>query len=181
LRAALRHVGLDSEKDLTILQLGAGPEMATALESGRIAVAALNIRYAIPFLRRNWPVLVDLTKTDLVYPSSCVTSSRTFVKSELKVVEDFLSAYIAGIQLIKQDQSFAERSLVKWTREKDAYVVSKSVETHARIFKAAPYVPDKGIENVMKDLANRRSVPREFVGRPELFRDNVPLDRALSR
>ena len=181
LRAALRHVGLDSEKDLTILQLGAGPEMATALESGRIAVAALNIRYAIPFLRRNWPVLADLTKTDLVYPSSCVTSSRTFVKSEPKVVEDFLSAYSAGIQLIKQDQGFAERSLVKWTREKNAYVVSKSVETHARIFKAAPYVPDKGIENVMKDLANRRSVPKEFVGRPELFRDNVPLDRALSR
>ncbi len=74
LRAALRNVGLDSEKDITILQLGAGPEMATALESGRIAVAALNVRYAIPFLRRNWPVLVELTKTDLIYPSSCVTS-----------------------------------------------------------------------------------------------------------
>jgi NitT/TauT family transport system substrate-binding protein len=181
LRAALRYVGLDSEKDLTILQLGAGPEMATALESGRISVAALNIRYALPFLRRNWPVLIDLTKTDLVYPSSCVTSSRTFVKSEPKIVEDFLNAYVAGIQLIKKDQAFAERSLVKWTREKDAYVVSKSVETHARIFKATPYVPDKGIENVMKDLANRRSVPKEFIGRPELFRDNVPLDRALSR
>jgi len=181
LRAALRYVGLDSEKDLTILQLGAGPEMATALESGRISVAALNIRYALPFLRRNWPVLIDLTKTDLVYPSSCVTSSRTFVKSEHKIVEDFLNAYVSGIQLIKKDQAFAERSLVKWTREKDAYVVSKSVETHARIFKATPYVPDKGIENVMKDLANRRSVPKEFIGRPELFRDNVPLDRALSR
>ena len=181
LRAALRYVGLDSEKDVTILQLGAGPEMATALESGRIAVAALNIRYALPFLRRNWPVLIDLTKTDLVYPSSCVTSSRTFVKSEPRVVEDFLSAYIAGIQLIKKDQAFAERSLMKWTRESDSYVVSKSVESHTRIFKSAPYVPDKGIENVMKDLANRRIVSKEFIGRPELFRDNVPLDRALSR
>ena len=155
--------------------------MAVALETGRISAAALNIRYALPFLRRNWPVLVDLTKTDLVYPSSCVTSSRTFVKAEPKVVEDFLSAYVAGIQLIKKDQSFAERSLVKWTREKDSYVVSKSVEIHARIFKAAPYVPDKGIENVMKDLANRRTVPKEFIGRTELFRDNVPLERALSR
>ena len=181
LRAALRNVGLDSEKDLTILQLGAGPEMATALESGRIAVAALNIRYALPFLQRNWPVLVDLTKTDLVYPSSCVTSSRAFVKSEPKVVEDFLNAYVAGIQLIKKDQSFAERSLAKWTRERDPYVLTKSVESHARIFKAAPYVPDKGIENVLKDLANRRNVAKEFMGRPELFRDNVPLDRALSR
>ena len=181
LRAALRNVGLDSEKDITILQLGAGPEMATALESGRIAVAALNVRYAIPFLRRNWPVLVDLTKTDLIYPSSCVTSSRAFVKSEPKVVEDFLSAYVAGIELIKKDPGFAERSLVKWTRETDSYVVTKSIETHARIFKAPPYVPDKGIENVVKDLASRRNVSKEFIGRPELFRDNIPLDRALSR
>jgi NitT/TauT family transport system substrate-binding protein len=181
LRAALRNVGLDSEKDITILQLGAGPEMATALESGRIAVAALNIRYAIPFLRRNWPVLVDLTKTDLVYPSSCVTSSRAFVKSEPRVVEDFLNAYVAGINLIKKDPSFAERSLVKWTRETDPYVVTKSVETHGRIFKSPPYVPDKGIENVVKDLASRRNVSKEFIGRPELIRDTVPLDRALSR
>jgi ABC-type nitrate/sulfonate/bicarbonate transport system substrate-binding protein len=174
-------VGLDSEKDVTILQLGAGPEMATALEGGRISVAALNIRYALPFLKRNWPMLIDLTKTDLIYPSSCVTSTRAFVKSEPKVVEDFLSSYVAGIQLIKKDPGFAERSLAKWTRERDAYVVSKSVESHIRIFKAAPYVPDKGIENVMKDLANRRNVSKEFIGRPELFRDNVPLDRALSR
>ena len=181
LRAALRYVGLDSEKDVTILQLGAGPEIATALESGRIAVAALNIRYALPFLKRNWPVLIDLSKTDLVYPSSCVTSSRTFVKSDPKVVEDFLSAYVAGIQLIKKDQKLAERSLAKWSRENDPYVLTKSVESHARIFKAAPYVPDKGIENVIKDLANRRAVPKEFIGHPELFRDNGPLDRALSR
>jgi hypothetical protein len=42
-------------------------------------------------------------------------------------------------------------------------------------------VPDKGIENVVKDLASRRNVSKEFIGRPELFRDNLPLDRALSR
>src|SRR5919108_4054938 len=47
LRAALKIVGLDSEKDLTILQLGAGPEIAAALENGKISVAALNLRYAL--------------------------------------------------------------------------------------------------------------------------------------
>lgn len=181
LRAALRVVGIDADKDMTILQLGAGPEMATALESGRIAAAALNARTAFPFMRRNWPVLVDLTKTDLVYPSACVTGSRAFVKSEPRVVEDFLSGYVAGIQLIKKDSAFAERSLMKWTREKDSYIVTKAIETHARIFKSLPYVPDKGIENILKDLATRRNVPKEFFARPELFRDNGPLDRALGR
>lgn len=166
---------------MTILQLGAGPEVAAALESGKIAAAALNIRYAIPFFQRNWPMLVDLTKTDLVYPSSCVTSSRAFVKSEPKTVEDFLRAYVEAIQLIKKDQSFAERSLAKWTREKDATVVSQSIESHRRILKLPPQVPDKGIENVLKDLASRRSVPKEFIGHPELFRDNAPLERAVAR
>ena len=181
LRAALRYVGLDPAKDLTILQLGAGPEMAAALEGGRIAAAALSLRYALPFLKRNWPVLVDLTKTDLVYPSSCVTSSRAFVKSEGRLVEDFLGAYVAGIQLIKKDSNIAQRSLAKWTRESDSYVLTKTIEGFAPVFKSAPYVPDKGIENVLKDMANRRSVPKEFIARPELFRDNGPLEKALGR
>ncbi len=180
LRAALRYAGL-SDKELTILQLGAGPEMAAALESGRIAAAALSLRYALPFLRRNWPVLVDLTKTDLVYPSSCVTSSRALVKSEPRLVEDFLSAYIAGIQLIKKDSNIAQRSLAKWTRESDSYVLTKTIEGFAPVFKSSPFVPDKGIENVLKEMANRRSVPKEFIGRPELFRDSGPLQRALAR
>jgi NitT/TauT family transport system substrate-binding protein len=181
LRAALRMVGVDSDKDLTLLQLGGSPEIVAALESGRISAATLTIRDALPFFQRNWPVLIDLTKTDLIYPSSCVTSSRAFVKFEPKVVEGFLNAYVAGIQLIKKDQSFAERSLKKWTKDKDSYAMSKSVEAFGRIFKAAPYVPDKGIESVMKDLANQRQIPKEFIGHPELFRDNGPLQRALSR
>lgn len=181
LRAALRYVGLDPEKDMTILQLGAGPEFAVALETGRIAAAALNIRYAIPFLQRKWPMLVDLTKTDLVYPSSCVTSSRALVRSEPKTVESFLSAYVEAIRLIKNDQAVGERSLAKWTREKDATVVAQSIESHRRILRVPPTVPDKGIENVVNDLASRRKVPKEFIGKPEVFRDNGPLERALGR
>jgi ABC-type nitrate/sulfonate/bicarbonate transport system substrate-binding protein len=164
---------------MVILQLGTGSETVTAMESGRVAAAALTNRYAIPLLQRGWPVLVDLSTTDLVYPSSCVASSRAFVKAEPKLVEDFLRAYIAGIQLIKKDQGFAEKSLAKWLRENDPVVVKQTVNAYARLFKPAPFVPDKGVENVMKDLANRRSIPKEFEGRPEIFRDNGPLERAL--
>jgi len=181
LRAAARHVGLDPEKDLTILQLGTGTETVAALENGRIAAAAITHRYALPFLQRGWPLLVDLSMTDLVYPSSCVASSRAFVKSEPKLVEDFLRAYVAGIQLIKKDASVAEKSFSKWLRERDANLVKKTVEAYSKIFKIVPIVPDKGIENVLKDLASRRPVSKEFIGHPELFRDNGPLEKVLSK
>jgi len=181
LRAALRQVGIDPDKEVTILQLGTGTEAVSAMENGRIAMAALTIRYALPLLQRGWPVFVDLSTTDLIYPSSCVASSRAFVKAEPKLVEDFLRAYVAAIQLMKKDQALAEKTFAKWLREKDPYLIKKTVESYAKLFKPAPYVPDRGIETVMKDLANRRAIPKEFIGHPELFRDNAPLERALSR
>jgi NitT/TauT family transport system substrate-binding protein len=179
LRAALKHVGLDPDRDLTILQLGAGPEMVAALEAGRIQAAALTTRYAIPFLDRGWPVLVDLSKTDLVYPSSCVTSSRAFIRAEPKTTEDFLRAYVAGIHLIRKDPRFAEKSFSKWLREKDPAIVKRSVATYAPLFKPAPFVPDKGIENVVKDLVRKRPELKEYLGWPEPFRENGPLEKVL--
>ena len=161
------------------MQLGAGPEMVAALDSGRIAAAALTTRYAMPFLQRGWPVLIDLSTTDLVYPSSCVTSSRAFIRAEPKTTEDFLKAYVAAIHVIKKDRGFAERSFAKWMREKDPAVTKKTVETYARLFKSAPIVPDKGIENVIQDLIKKRPEFKEYVGWPEPFRENGPLQRAL--
>lgn len=181
LRAALRQVGIDPDKEVTILQLGTGSEAVSALENNRISMAALTNRYAIPFLQKGWPVLVDLSTTDLIYPSSCVASSRAYLKSEPKLVDDFLRAYVAAIQLIKKDQNFAEKTFAKWLREKDPYLIKKTVDSYAKLFKSPPYVPDRGIETVMKDLANRRPIPKEFIGRYDLFRDNGPLEKALAR
>jgi len=179
LRSALKHIGLDPERDLIVLQLGAGPEMVAALETNRIQTAALTTRYAIPFLQRGWPMLVDLSKTDLVYPASCVTSSRAFIKAEPKTTENFLRAYLAGIKLIKKDHHFAEKSFSKWLREMDPAIVQKSVAAYARLFKAEPVVPDKGIENVVKDLLKTRPEFKEYLGWPEPFRENGPLKKAL--
>ena len=181
LRTALRHVGLNPDRDMTILQLGAGPEMVAALEAGRIAAAALTARYAIPFLQRNWPVLVDLSSTDLVYPSSCVASSRAFMRAEPKTTGDFLRAYVAGIQLIKRDHAFAEKSLSKWLRENDPVILKKSIQAYAKLFKSAPFVSDKGIDNVVKDLVSMRPEFKEYIGWPEPFRENGPLERVLGR
>jgi NitT/TauT family transport system substrate-binding protein len=179
LRAALKQVGLNPDKDMTILQMGAGPEIVLALDRGVIAAAALTTRYAMPFLQRGWPVLVDLSTTDLVYPSSCVTSSRAFVRAEPKTTHDFLRAYVAGIQLIKKNHAFAEKAFAKWMREKDPAITKKTVESYARLFKPRPFVPDKGIENVLQDLVKTRPDFKEYIGWPEPFRENEPLEKVL--
>jgi NitT/TauT family transport system substrate-binding protein len=179
LKAALQHIGLDPAKDISILQLGAGPEMVAALDSGRISAAALTTRYALPFLDRGWPVLVDLSKTDVVYPASCVTTSRAYIRAEPKITEDFLRAYVAAIGLIRRDHHTAEKSFAKWLREKDPEIVKRSVAAYAPLLKRAPIVPDKGIDNVVKDLMRRQPEVKEYLNWPEPFRENGPLEKIL--
>jgi NitT/TauT family transport system substrate-binding protein len=179
LNEALKHIGLDPDRDVTVLQLGAGPDMVAALESGRVAAAALTTRYALRFIDRGWPVLADLGKLNVVYPASCVTSSRAFIRAEPKITDDFLRAYVEAIRLIKNDHRIAEKSFARWLREKDPVIVKRSVEAYARVFKYSPIVPDQGIDNVVKDLVRRRPEFKEYLGWPEPFRENGPLEKVL--
>jgi ABC-type nitrate/sulfonate/bicarbonate transport system substrate-binding protein len=177
-RAGFRHLGIDADKEMTILQLGAGPEIAVALDTGRIAAAALSYRNALSFLERGWPVLVDLTKTDLKYPPSCVGSSRAFVKKNPDTVDRFLKAYIEGIHLAKNDLALARRIYAARYRESNAVVTDKIVRAYAELFKSVPTVPDSGLETVIRDLASRRPVPKELL-RTEAYKEEGPLNKIV--
>ena len=176
LRAALRHVGLDPEKDLTILQLGTGTETVAALENGRIAVAAITHRYALPLLATRLAVVCRLEhdRSGLSVLLRC--QQPRVCQGGTKVVEDFLRAYVAAMQLIKKDANFAEKSFAKWLREKDPYLIKKTVEAYTKLFKPPPNVPDKGIETVYERSCQPPNRVKG-ISSARLFRDNGPLER----
>ena len=179
LRSALRHLGLDPDKDMTVLQLGAGGEITAAMQSGRVAAAALPFRNTYPLIQMGWPVLVDLSTANFPYPSSCVASSRSFLKTNPTTVERFLKAYIEAIRVIKKDNAFVVQVVKKWHRETDVAFIKKTVEVYAPIFSSIPYVSDRGLEVVLRELALRRPVPKELLSKPDHFRDHAPLERLV--
>lgn len=177
LRSALKYAGLNPDKDMTILQLGT--EYAAALATGRIAAAALPFDLALPYLQKGWPVLLDLSKTDFVYPASCVVSSRAFVKENPDVSERFLKAYIEAIHLMKKDHSAGERAYSQWLKPKDPQLARKAVEAYANLFKPIPRVTDRAIRAVLEELALSTPVPKDWMDRPERFRESGPLDKLV--
>ena len=179
LRSALRSIGLDPEKDMTILQLGGGGEIVAAMRGGRVAAAALPFRNTYNLIQTGWPLLVDLSTPNFIYPSSCVATSRSFIKTSPGIVERFLKAYIEATRLIRKDSAFVEQVIKKWHRETDSAFIKKTVEVYTRIFKPIPYVSDQGLEIVLKEISSRRPVSKEFFGRPELFRDHGPLEKLV--
>ena len=176
LRAALRYAGLDP-KDVKVLQLGL--DFSGALEAGQIDAAALPFNLALPYLQKGWPVLLDLTKTDFVYPASCVVSSRVFIKESPRVVDRFLRAYVESIHLIKKDRSFTEKVFNKWLRQPDPEIAKRTVQVYADLFKRVPTVTDGGIKAVLEELAESSPVPKEMMNRPDYFRDPAPLERLV--
>ena len=177
LRTALKQLGMDADKDMTILQLGVGAEIAAALESGRIAAATLSFRESMPFLERGWPVLVDLTNS-IKYPPSCVASSRSFVRNNPNTVERFLKAYTEAIHVIKTNPALAKRVYAKTYRESDARVIDKVVDHYVEIFKSIPTIPQNGLETVIRDLASRKSLPKELL-QPDIYKDDAPLQKLI--
>jgi len=57
--------------------------------------------------------------------------------------------------------------------------VPERVEVYGPLFKPVPYVPDKGLDLVLKELSRRRSVPKEFRENPNQFRDHGPLEKLV--
>src|SRR5215813_10135769 len=150
LRSALKYLGMDADKDMMILQLGGGPEIAAALEAGRIAAGILTIRYALPFLQRGWPVLIDLSKTDT-----------------------------EAISVIKTDSILAKRIYAKEYRESDAAIIDKVVTVYAGLFKSVPTVPASGLETVIRELAARKPLPSDSFRQPDFYKDDGPLQKII--
>ena len=165
LRAAARHVGLDPEKDMTILQLGTGTETVSALENGRIAAAAITHRYALPFLQRGWPLLVDLSTTDLVYPSSCVASSRSFRQIRTETRRRFPARLCRRHPTDKKDSAFAEKSFAKWLREKRPGADQENRRSLRQVFQAGALCAGQRDRKRHQRSARTANVPKEFVGR----------------
>jgi NitT/TauT family transport system substrate-binding protein len=177
LRAALRYAGLDPQKDMKVLQFGL--DFSGALEAGQIDAAALPFNLALPYLQKGWPVLLDLSKTDFVYPASCVVSSRVFVKESPRVVDRFLRAYVEAIHVTKKDRLFTEKVFNKWLRQPDPEIAKRTVQVYSELFKRVPTVTDGGIKAVLEELAESSPVPREMMNHPDYFRDSAPLERLV--
>jgi hypothetical protein len=64
-------------------------------------------------------------------------------------------------------------------REKDAAITKQTVKAYARLFKTRPIVPDKGIQNVILDLVKARPDFKDYLDRPEPFREQGPLEKVL--
>ncbi len=168
-RFMLKGMGLDPEKEVTIMQIGNQQGRFTALISGAVDGAVIDIPNTLLAKRQGFFQLADASALGLVYPHNNIATSDAFIREEPETVRNFLRAYVEGIAYYKTHKSESVQMIKEFLRLKDDGIAEESYEYFARLTPAKPYPSVEGVRTVLAEMA--ATDPEVKGARPELFVD----------
>jgi ABC-type nitrate/sulfonate/bicarbonate transport system substrate-binding protein/LysM repeat protein len=169
-RYALEKYGLDTNKEVAILQLGNQPAQLAALEAGKIQGAMLSAPTSLRAKKLGFPMLADLQMLGLEYQHTSIATSRALIRSKPELVRDFMRAYIEGIHYAKTHRKETVDVLAKYLRTDDKEVLDDTYESIIQtLVPEKPYPSQKGVQIILRELGVKDPAARS--ARPEQFID----------
>jgi len=167
-RFALRHLGLDADKDVKMLALGTNDVMWSALQTGRVAATILSPPGTLFARKAGMNFMVDLTDLKLEYQGSTITTRRSFVQRNPQLATRALRAIVRGVHLFKSRKEETMRILGKFLGTKDREALEESWDYAAKM-PPKPYAVESAVQAVLDHLSE--SQPRFAQYRPAEFVD----------
>jgi NitT/TauT family transport system substrate-binding protein len=167
-RFALRHLGLDADKDVQMLALGTNDVMWSALQTGRVAATILSPPGTLFARKAGMNFMVDLTDLKLEYQGSTIATRRSFVQKNPQLATRALRAIVRGVHLFKSRKEDTMRILGKFLGTKDRAALEESWEYAAKM-PAKPYAVESAVQAVLDHLAEGQ--PRFAQYKPAEFID----------
>src|SRR4029450_7866403 len=78
-RFALRRIGLNPGKDVTLVKVGSGPERLSAALTGRVTAAVINPPSSFHAEKKGLAVLADVAKMGLVFQHTGAVTTKKFI------------------------------------------------------------------------------------------------------
>jgi len=110
-RAILLHFGLNPDKDATVVALGGGTNVWSAIETGRVQAAILWPPYDVLAMERGMRKILYLGDIIKLPASGVVTSDRR-IQEEPRVVKGFLRATLRGLRALENGANREENSRI---------------------------------------------------------------------
>lgn len=171
-RFALRHLGLDADRDVQLLALGSNDVMWNALQTGRVTATILSPPGTLFARKAGMNFMVDLTDLKLEYQGSTITTRRSFVQKNPQLTTRALRAIIRGVHLFKSRKEETMRILAKFLGTKDREALEESWDYAAKM-PAKPYAVESAVQAVLNHLAETQ--PRFAQYKPAEFIDAKAL------
>jgi NitT/TauT family transport system substrate-binding protein len=105
MRSALRSLGMDPDKDVSILAVG--QDRVSALVNGSIAAATLTPPDTIQAQAAGFHPVFDMAAAKLPHLGQSTVTSRAYVNAHRDVAQKYVDSMIEGIAKLKQDRAMA--------------------------------------------------------------------------
>jgi NitT/TauT family transport system substrate-binding protein len=171
-RFALKKVGLTPGKDVTIIQVGSGPDRLAACLTGRVTGAVLNPPSNFQAEQKGLAVLADVAKMGLVFQHTGPATTRRYIKEHQDIVRRYVRGHVEAVQRMYTDKEGTLKALGKYMGggvDRDILEKSRENVLTEALFSKKQYPSIEGLKFVIDDLAERD--PRAKNVKPEQFVD----------
>jgi len=156
---ALRKLGLNPDKDVTMLQVGGSPQRLAALQSGSVQAAAMDFMSGLRLAKLGFPVLVQL---NLNYPYLGPVVSGKFLRETPALAEAFIRAYFEGIARFKRNREEGVKALGHYMKSNETEILNKAYDFIANEFYAENLEPDaKSFQDLMDEIGEREPLAKK--------------------
>ena len=150
-RFALRRVGLNPEKDVTLLGVGGAGERWAALHGGHVQATVVQPPFTLLARKGGFPILVDFSTVDFEYTISGVATTASFIRSEPDTVMNFMRGLADGMDFYRDEKNKDKvlRMLGEYFRSNATEELDETRRSYSQLTPGLPWVTVKAIENVI--------------------------------
>lgn len=160
-RYAVEKLGLDAQRDVTLIQVGSQP--LGALVSGAVDAGMIQPPETLKAQALGFKPLLNLAESGLKFPFNNITTSREFIQSRREVVLRFLRAHLAGLSRFHEDKKYSLQVMKKYLRTEDDAMLNETYDFWSKIFpRKQPYMEKDGIETYLKMIGQTGVKPESF-------------------
>jgi NitT/TauT family transport system substrate-binding protein len=178
-RFGLRAIGLDPDKDVSLVQMGGQPVRMAALQSGAMAATILNPPYTFHARKLGLPLLIDLIgKVEFAGTSHAIR--RDDLQRRRDEMQRFVDAVVEGNQYFITHKQESVKSMAHYLRTSDLSSLEESYDLYAkRIMSDTPVPSPSAFRAAIEYVA--RDFPSAAKLRPEDVYDTSLVQSAVAR
>jgi NitT/TauT family transport system substrate-binding protein len=167
-RVVMKKYGINPERDVTWLTIGAPPDRVQALEAKLVDAADLSYPFDVQAEKKGYRVLWD-ARIEVPYPSMSVVTRKKSIQEDRDTVTRMMRAHVEGIHFLKTQKEASLKILAKYLKNNDKELLEGSYEIYKDDFLAVPYPITQGLQTTYEYVAQRR--PEIYNHKAEEFTD----------
>lgn len=168
---ALAKVGLNAEKDVTLLQIGAQTARYVALQSRNVQATIITPLFTLTARKAGMQTLIDMAELNIPFQLTALLALRPYLKTNPDTVLAVVRTLSEAIHFYKREKETTIKILGKYLKTEDREALE---ETHREIavksLPEKPYPSLAGIKTILDETALRN--PKAKGLKPEDFVDS---------